>query len=161
MQTCRYHCAAAIRLNNLRRASLSYIVLLALDPAIAQSLASEDSLIEDLRAAFCLIAAFLFLMAHFESSGQANRFFGRRTQHNWWLLLLAGLMLLCFGEETSWGQRIFGWDTPSAFKTLNSQHETNIHNIWIFQAKALLINPNRLVSMFWLGFGLPIASQFP
>ena len=87
LQTCRYHCAAAIRLNNLRRASLSYIVLLALDPAIAQSLASEDSLIEDLRAAFCLIAAFLFLMAHFESSGQANRFFGRRTQHNWWLLL--------------------------------------------------------------------------
>ena len=43
--------------------SLSYIVLLTLDPAVAQSLASEDSLIEDLGASFCLIAAFLFLMA--------------------------------------------------------------------------------------------------
>ena len=81
---------------------------------------------------------------------------------DWWLLLLAALMLLCFGEEISWGQRIFGWGTPSVFKALNSQHETSIHNIWIFQAKepdgsrktglALLINPNRLLSMFWLAY---------
>jgi len=142
--------------------AFSYIVFLTLDPSVARSLASEDSLIENLGAVFCLIAAFFFLMAYFESKGLANRFLGRATQHNWWLLLLALLMFLCFGEEISWGQRILGWSTPSAFEAFNAQHETNIHNLWVFHAKEsdgspktaleLLINFNRLLSMFWLAY---------
>jgi len=44
--------------------------------------------------------------------------------------------LICFclgclyfgGEEASWGQHLFGWDTPASWQTLNNQNETNFHN---------------------------------
>lgn len=35
------------------------------------------------------------------------------------------------GEEISWGQRIFGWETSEAMKEINRQDETNLHNIEI------------------------------
>ena len=35
------------------------------------------------------------------------------------------------GEEVSWGQRIFGWETSEAMKEINRQDETTIHNIEI------------------------------
>lgn len=41
-------------------------------------------------------------------------------------VLLLGLMI---GEELSWGQRIFGWSTPSFLAEINSQSEINLHNI--------------------------------
>lgn len=33
------------------------------------------------------------------------------------------------GEEISWGQRIFGWDTTGYFLEHNRQMETNLHNL--------------------------------
>lgn len=42
------------------------------------------------------------------------------------IVLLLGLMI---GEELSWGQRIFGWGTPSFLAEINSQSEINLHNI--------------------------------
>jgi hypothetical protein len=44
-------------------------------------------------------------------------------------LLAAGAALFVAGEEISWGQRIFGWETPESLAELNRQGETNIHNI--------------------------------
>lgn len=32
-------------------------------------------------------------------------------------------------EEISWGQRLFGWETPAAWAALNHQGETNLHNL--------------------------------
>jgi hypothetical protein len=152
--------------------SFSYVVLLTLAPPVAERLASEDSLIEDLGAAFCLLAGALFFIAYYVSNCTSNRFFGKETVRNVWLLLLTLLMLLCFGEEISWGQRIFGWSTPPAFKALNAQGETNIHNLWLFHARepdgdrktglALLINFNRLLSIFWLAYCVvvPLLTMF-
>ena len=144
----------------------SYVILLTLEPLVAQQLASEDSLIEDLGAAFLLVAFSFLLLAYIKSSGTTNCFFGARTKRNVWLLLLALLMLVCLGEEISWGQRLFGWNTPSGFKPLNAQQETNLHNLWIFHAKhpdgsrknelALLLNANRLLSIFWLVYCVAI-----
>ncbi len=34
-----------------------------------------------------------------------------------------------FFEEMSWGQHFFKWSTPDYFETINSQNETNLHNI--------------------------------
>lgn len=42
---------------------------------------------------------------------------------------LAVLSLLAAGEEISWGQRIFGFQTSESLKKLNYQHETNLHNL--------------------------------
>lgn len=33
------------------------------------------------------------------------------------------------GEEISWGQTFFQWETPTGFASLNKQHETNLHNL--------------------------------
>jgi hypothetical protein len=42
---------------------------------------------------------------------------------------LAVLSLLAAGEEISWGQRIFGFQTSEAMKKINYQQETNLHNL--------------------------------
>jgi len=42
------------------------------------------------------------------------------------------LGLACFyvvGEEISWGQQVFDWDSPDWFKEKNLQGETNLHNM--------------------------------
>jgi hypothetical protein len=45
-------------------------------------------------------------------------------------LLLKIIALIYFlGEEISWGQHFFKWDSPLLFLELNNQKETNIHNI--------------------------------
>ena len=49
----------------------------------------------------------------------------------WWLLILFGT-LACFytaGEEHSWGQHFWGWETPEEWSKINRQHETNLHNV--------------------------------
>ncbi|MCG3118587.1 MAG: hypothetical protein ALAOOOJD_00807 [bacterium] len=38
-------------------------------------------------------------------------------------------LFFIIGEELSWGQRIFGWETSTEMKAINKQEETNIHNI--------------------------------
>ena len=46
--------------------------------------------------------------------------------------LFAGLGLASFvicGEELSWGQWIFGWETPEDLAEINLQDETNLHNL--------------------------------
>lgn len=42
--------------------------------------------------------------------------------------VLLGLFFM-LGEEVSWGQRIFGWETSEKLREINKQEETNIHNI--------------------------------
>lgn len=69
------------------------------------------------------------------------------------LLGLAFLFFVAFGEEISWGQRIFGWGTPDSLKSLNDQGETNLHNL-------STADTNLLFQVFWLVMGvlIPLAS---
>jgi tetratricopeptide (TPR) repeat protein len=51
-----------------------------------------------------------------------------RWPYRWFFVLLA---LSCFYvamEEISWGQQVFGWESPDFFKANNKQGETNLHN---------------------------------
>jgi len=45
-----------------------------------------------------------------------------------YMVLCLGLFFI-IGEEVSWGQRLFGWETSEEMKAINKQEETNIHNI--------------------------------
>jgi hypothetical protein len=45
----------------------------------------------------------------------------------WLGLVVLGLVYL-LGEEISWGQHYFGWDTGGVFANINDQGETNFHN---------------------------------
>ena len=45
---------------------------------------------------------------------------------------MAGCFLFVGLEELSWGQHLFGWQSPGFFEAYNSQEETTIHNlIWV------------------------------
>jgi len=50
----------------------------------------------------------------------------------WWFGLASVGMVVLAGEEMSWGQHLGLWDredVPEAFREINDQNETNIHNI--------------------------------
>jgi hypothetical protein len=46
------------------------------------------------------------------------------------IIIISGILLLILGEEISWGQRIFGWDSFGIFNEYNYQNETNAHNFF-------------------------------
>ncbi len=54
------------------------------------------------------------------------------------------------GEEVSWGQWWFGWDTPEFWEELNYQQETNLHNTssWLNQ------KPRAMVEIYLILGGL-------
>ena len=66
-------------------------------------------------------------------------------QKNHWLT--AWIIFFCLGctyiagEEISWGQHIFYWDTPEYWAERNDQQETNLHNTssWLDQKPKLLL----------------------
>jgi hypothetical protein len=47
----------------------------------------------------------------------------------WWILAWTLACVYFAGEEVSWGQHLFGWQTPESLQAVNRQQETNIHNI--------------------------------
>ena len=80
----------------------------------------EDNLFEWLTA-LCLLLASCLIVASRQSEDPL------RVRY---LKYIGGLILLVlFMEEISWGQRILQWETPGSFKEINSQNETNLHNI--------------------------------
>lgn len=58
-----------------------------------------------------------------------------------WLLLTTLGCLYFAGEELSWGQQLFQWETPAHIAAINDQNETNLHNMssWLDQKPRLLL----------------------
>ncbi len=127
-----------------------YSVFFLLDRGDLTRMTDEDGLVENL-GAFCFLGAALVLAR----AGLLVRRAGQPRQ-GIWLLLLGALMLLCFAEEVSWGQRFLGIETPEAWKQANRQGETNLHNLSFFGAR---FTADRLFSLFWFGYccALPAA----
>jgi hypothetical protein len=71
-----------------------------------------------------------------------------------WVILWALAAIYLGGEEISWGQWHFQWQTPQAFAANNDQGETNLHNItpWLDQ------KPRALVELFIIVAGLVVPS---
>jgi len=44
-------------------------------------------------------------------------------------VILGVMFFFVAGEEISWGQHLFGWQTPDWMAELNKQRETNLHNM--------------------------------
>ena len=78
------------------------------------------------------------------------------------ILVFVGLSAFaCFyiaGEEHSWGQHFFHWETPEAWSKLNRQDETNLHNVIDVFDK----NPRLLLELgvYLGGLGIPLAAVF-
>jgi len=89
----------------------------------AHSYAAEDGIVEYATAVFLLVCS-LVLAANARSlMGSARGLAAICT------LLYALLFFFAAGEEISWGQRIFGWESGEFFMERNIQEETNIHNL--------------------------------
>ncbi len=58
-----------------------------------------------------------------------------------WAFIAALGSFYIAGEEISWGQWFFYWDTPSFWADINDQNETNLHNTsdWLDQKPRLLL----------------------
>lgn len=76
-----------------------------------------------IKSACQLVAAIAFI--------KIARHYSKQRQRLAMILAIATVLLLglMIGEELSWGQRIFGWSTPSFLAEVNSQSEINLHNI--------------------------------
>lgn len=99
----------------------SYCIYLFLPDSVISQLGEEDGLFE-------YLTAFFFL--------GASIFFGLMLRHrlNIFYLGLAVLFFIGFGEEISWGQRIFGFGTPESLAKHNVQGETTLHNLEILNS---------------------------
>lgn len=87
--------------------------------------AVEDGLVETATALFLLICSPILL-------GAALRLWRKGRHGAAALTAFYGLLFfVAAGEEISWGQRIFGWQTNDFFLQNNKQHETNLHNLVI------------------------------
>lgn len=94
----------------------------------------EDGLIEYITSVFLFCAAVLsFYRLFTQASGKGV----------WFIISTLSMGLLFFfgaGEEISWGQRIFGFETGDFFAENNAQKETNLHNLVVGGVKM-----NRLI----------------
>ena len=104
----------------------------------------EDGIIE-YTTAFLLLACSILLIkrfVHFKSKKQ--------TVWKLAMIVFAIMLFFGFGEEISWGQRIFGFETPGSLNNLNTQGETNLHNIEIGGVKINKLIFSQLLSLIML-----------
>ena len=128
---------------------LSYVVL-AMGDEILQISIHEDQYFELVSAVGFFITAILFLVSFFLTHR-------RKHEHPWsWMapVIFLGLFILFVfgaGEEISWGQRIFGFDTPDYLSSVNKQDELNLHNLAAIDA-GQFFSADRLFDIFWITF---------
>ena len=91
---------------------------------LAEHLLAEDSVVEDITAIALFAGAVLGVLL----ARRAKRA-GRPAPVWGFYVLFAAVVFVIGMEEISWGQWIFFWNSPETFKQINSQGETNLHNI--------------------------------
>lgn len=127
---------------------------------IVDAFVREDEIYEVLTVIYLSIASIMFVVAFYRSPIKLH------FKDPAWLKRLsflgfAVLFFLTVGEEISWGQRIFGIETPNFIKGVNVQEEITLHNLNIFQGENAIIplSAGQLSVAFALmfGFAIPVA----
>jgi hypothetical protein len=85
--------------------------------------------------------------------------FVRARSFTWSVALVGALACIYIaGEEMSWGQHFFHWNTPEYWAAVNRQDETNLHNTFdIFEKTPRLILE---LGIFVGGLLVPLAAVF-
>jgi hypothetical protein len=99
----------------------SFVALFFLDRSMYEYVLGEDRLVENATAVALFIAGGVFVAVA-----------GRRRRAGMSWSMPAGLaVLLVIGafEEISWGQRIFGVQSPELFQRYSDQREINLHGV--------------------------------
>ena len=105
------------------------VIIFFIDPATYNLLVQEDGLVEYLSALSLLACSMILMHSIYKRWGnlKLSQMIG--------LTLMALILFFGFGEEVSWGQRIFGIISPDFFVENNLQNETNIHNLKLYGIK--------------------------
>lgn len=127
-----------------------FIILLALgigyldviDPRLGYVVRLEDHLLENLTAAFLLLAALALLAV----AVRPQPWFPTRALY---LLTAAGFLFLA-GEEISFGQRLLGFASPEFFAVSNDEGEVNLHNLSFKNHPALIRFIHAIINFRWL-----------
>lgn len=118
--------------------SLIYILLVAVLFAVSSfyfaegfyhKMVAEDGVFEYITALVLLLISILYLLRFLNYC---------RNKNSYWIVF--NLMVIIgaffgFGEELSWGQRIFNFQSGEFFMQQNLQNETNLHNLEIAGVK--------------------------
>lgn len=135
---------------------VSYVVILAALFAAStfyfaedfyHKMVAEDGVFENLTALALLVVSILFLIRFIKI---------RKSRNKFWVVLNVLIILgafFGFGEEISWGQRMFSIESGEFFTQNNLQNETNLHNLEINGVKI-----NKLI--FSQGLVLVFGSYF-
>ena len=124
----------------------TYATLLLSRPVI-KALAKEGGWFESAGALALLVAGVLFFAAFLRSRKPVNRDAFPLVKRMF-LLGMAVLFVFGAGEEISWGQRVFGVETPAGLAAVNVQGETNLHNLaWV---------PDEDFALFMICWGLVV-----
>jgi hypothetical protein len=98
-------------------------------------LTREDGAYQNAGAILFLLTAIAFLiLAASPKYYVAFKNTTKYSERKYFLILTLVFFFAC-GEEISWGQRIFNFETPEAIKEINIQKEFNLHNLKIFHGK--------------------------
>ncbi|WP_138378766.1 hypothetical protein [Luteithermobacter gelatinilyticus] len=108
-----------------------FILWTELSPETLSLYGTEDGVIENISAVFFLISSAGFFIVAWKSTYLKQS--GSRWSY-FMILSWAVLMFVFFGEEISWGQRIFDFNTPESLSKINEQQEFNLHNIALVNA---------------------------
>ena len=81
----------------------------------------ESGFVENVQSVILLISIILLF--------KARKNFLRNKLISFFITVKIFALIYFLGEEISWGQHFFKWDTAEWFKIYNNQDETNIHNI--------------------------------
>lgn len=129
----------------------------------AALLLQEDDLYESFGALCALAAAVIFGYLFF-AYPQRTRLGPLELGRNLCFAAAAVLLVLVFGEEISWFQRVFEFDTPEWIAERNQAGEFNFHNLGAFQPEmgTNTLAFGWLVSMLaYLGLLPPLARRWP
>lgn len=127
---------------------VAFAAIYALDLGMYRQLLREDGPVENFTAAFLFLSAILSLLL-------AVKIRRRFRYYHWFYVLFS--LFTAFGamEEISWGQRIFGFDSPEFFKKYAVQEEINIHNV-IEKRTRIKTREAAPVLVLAYGVGLPL-----
>lgn len=129
----------------------SYSVYLLFDVDTVSNIGREDHLFEWSTAVCFLLASVISIILFYKTRNFIHLFFA--------VFFFGG-----FGEEISWGQRIFDFQTPETIEHMNVQHEFNVHNIELLNREdfsgntrngiARLLEVNLMFKLFSLLYGI-------
>jgi hypothetical protein len=103
---------------------------------------SENGLLEFMHTAIICIAAFYCLITIKPVLKLTDPFL------TFWIAIATFGCLYCSGEEISWGQHLFGWESSVFWDSVNDQGETNFHNTssWLDQKPRIIVEAGIVIS---------------